>query len=163
MGMTTFDPDDFTHFADRAALAPVLDAAGVVSVTVADEARIWQFTDGMIVEERATKSVTDRVHALAAALAAEIHTADVSDEDVAFGVRLALADVLTAARQRVPEEWEFVALHQIGKLLAEAGIYRAKARVDSDTGQFTLTVTPDSFEPDSRLQIAWGKPISRPA
>lgn len=161
MGMSTFDADDLTHFADRAALAPVLDAAGVVSVAVADGARTWEFTDGMTVEERAGETPTDRVHALAAALAAAIRVADASDEDAAFGVRLALADVLTAAHERAPEEWEAVALHQFGRLLADAGIYHAKARVDAHTGQFTLTVTPDSFEPDAGLQIAWGKRISR--
>jgi hypothetical protein len=62
---------------------------------------------------------------LAAALAATIRTADSGDEDAAFAVRLALADVLTAARDPVGEEWDFVVLHQLGVVLKDAGIARA--------------------------------------
>jgi site-specific recombinase XerD len=73
------DDDDPTHFALRSALGSVLDSEGVIAViTDTDGWRRWTFVDGLEVDERAHQrpgdAVGDRLHALAAALAAAIRS-----------------------------------------------------------------------------------------
>lgn len=143
-----FDDDPF-HLGARSALAPVVEAFGVVAVEATATTRTWTFEDELVVHERRHQH---EPLGPVQALAAVIRDVDAEDDDQARLVRLALAEVLAAARETVGDERETVVLRELGAVLSEAGIASATVTVEHDR----VVVEPvEVVEPDDQRVTVW--------